>query len=197
MKKLNIEDFRKAIECGIIDEAYVRERIENMKREQILEQHSYKITLGKDGYWRTYVKDDTKSSGCRLIKKSTEKKLQDELIKYYKAQGNKTLTFKDVYFMWREVQDKLVTDNTSYKYTTDYNRFFKGKEFEQLPIEKITEDMIKIFFHDSIEQNKLTKGAFKKLYGYVNNTFSKAFTMKQNLQNSQKSANYPYLVQKG
>lgn len=178
MKELNIDDFRKATECGIIDEAYVRECIENMKREQILKQHSYKITLGKDGYWRTYIKDTTKSSGRRLIKKSTEKKLQDELIKYYKTQGNKLLTFKDVYFMWREVQDKLVTDNTSYKYTTDYNRFFKDKEFEQLPIEKITEDVIKIFFHDSIKHSSLTKGSFKKLYGYVNNTFAKAFREK-------------------
>lgn len=178
MKKLNIEDFRKAIECGIIDEAYVRERIENMKREEILQNHSYKITQGKDGNWRTYVKDSTKPSGCRLIKKSTEKKLQDELVKYYGEQKNKALTFKDVYFQWREVQDKLVTDNTAYKYNTDYYRFFKDGAFEQLPIAGITEDILKVFFHDSIKQNSLTKGAFKKLYGYVNNTFAKAYREK-------------------
>lgn len=183
MKKLNIEDFRKAIECGIIDEAYVRERIENMKREQILEQHSYKITQGKDGNWRTYVKDSTKPSGCRLIKKSTEKKLQDELVKYYGEQKNKALTFKDVYFQWREVQEKLVTDNTAYKYDTDYNRFLKDSAFEQLPIARITEDIIKVFFHDSIKQNNLTKGAFKKLYGYVNNTFAKAYREKIIIEN--------------
>lgn len=178
MDKLNIDDFQKAIEHGIIDEAYVRERIENMKREEILQNHSYKITQGKDGNWRTYVKDSTKPSGCRLIKKSTEKKLQDELIRYYGEQKNKALTFKDVYFQWREVQDRLVTDNTVYKYNTDYKRFFKDSAFEQLPIEEITEDMIKLYFHDSIKQNKLTKGAFKKLYGYVNNTFAKAYREK-------------------
>lgn len=183
MKKLNIEDFRKAIECGIIDEAYVRERIENMKREEILQNHSYKITQGKDGNWRTYVKDSTKPSGCRLIKKSTEKKLQDELVKYYGEQKNKALTFKDVYFQWREVQEKLVTDNTAYKYDTDYNRFLKDSAFEQLPIARITEDIIKVFFHDSIKQNNLTKGAFKKLYGYVNNTFAKAYREKIIIEN--------------
>lgn len=183
MKKLNIEDFRKAIECGIIDEAYVRECIENMKREEILQNHSYKITQGKDGNWRTYVKDSTKPSGCRLIKKSTEKKLQDELVKYYGEQKNKALTFKDVYFQWREVQEKLVTDNTAYKYDTDYNRFLKDSAFEQLPIARITEDIIKVFFHDSIKQNNLTKGAFKKLYGYVNNTFAKAYREKIIIEN--------------
>lgn len=178
MNKLNIDDFHQAIEHGIIDEAYVRECIENMKREEILKNHSYKITLGKDGKWRTYVKDSTKPSGCRLIKKSTEKKLQDELVKFYGEQKNKALSFKDMYFKWREVQDRLVTDNTVYKYNTDYKRFFKDSAFEQLPIEEITEDMIKLYFHDSIKQNKLTKGAFKKLYGYVNNTFAKAYREK-------------------
>lgn len=178
MNKLNIDDFHQAIEHGIINEAYVRECIENMKREEILKNHSYKITLGKDGKWRTYVKDSTKPSGCRLIKKSTEKKLQDELVKFYGEQKNKALSFKDMYFKWREVQDRLVTDNTVYKYNTDYKRFFKDSAFEQLPIEEITEDMIKLYFHDSIKQNKLTKGAFKKLYGYVNNTFAKAYREK-------------------
>ena len=101
MRKLNIDDFRKATECGIIDEAYVRECIENMKRTELLKNHSYKITQGKDGKWRTYVKDSTKPNGCRLIKKSTEKKLQDELVKYYGEQKDKALTFKDVYFNWR------------------------------------------------------------------------------------------------
>lgn len=183
MDELNINDFQKAIKHGIINEAYVRECIENMKREQILEQHSYKITQGKDGNWRTYVKDSTKPSGCRLIKKSTEKKLQDELVKYYGEQKNKALTFKDVYFQWREVQEKLVTDNTAYKYDTDYNRFLKDSAFEQLPIARITEDIIKVFFHDSIKQNNLTKGAFKKLYGYVNNTFAKAYREKIIIEN--------------
>lgn len=182
---LNINKINFTMEHGTIiikfnkeDEAYVRERIENMKREEILKNHSYKITLGKDGKWRTYVKDSTKPKGCRLIKKSTEKKLQDELVKYYGEHKNKALTYKDVYFQWREVQDKLVTDNTVYKYNTDYNRFFRDSAFEQIPITRITEDMLKIFFHDSIKQNNLTKGAFKKLYGYVNNTFAKAYREK-------------------
>ena len=183
MDELNINDFQKAIKHGIINEAYVRECIENMKREEILQNHSYKITQGKDGNWRTYVKDSTKPSGCRLIKKSTEKKLQDELVKYYGEQKNKALTFKDVYFQWREVQEKLVTDNTAYKYDTDYNRFLKDSAFEQLPIARITEDIIKVFFHDSIKQNNLTKGAFKKLYGYVNNTFAKAYREKIVIEN--------------
>lgn len=158
---------------AIFDNACVRECLEDMERKSVLKQHSYKITQGKDGYWRTYVKDSTKASGCRLIKKSTEKKLLDELVKYYKEVENKP-TFRDCYFQWREVQDNLVEDNTIYKYNTDYRRFFKGKNFENLKMEEITEDKLKLFFYESIKQNSLTKCAFKKLFGYVNNTFDKA-----------------------
>ena len=34
------------------------------EEERILkEKHPYKITCGKDGRWRTYVKDETKKNG--------------------------------------------------------------------------------------------------------------------------------------
>lgn len=164
------------------DNACVREFVEQMERKKVVEQHSYKITQSKDGYWRTYVKDNTKVSGCRLIKKSTEKKLLDELVKYYREAENKS-TFKDVYFRWREVQDILVEDNTVYKYNTDYKRFFEGNSFEDFQINEITEDKLKLFFHKSIKQNHLSKGAFKKLFGYVNNTFDKAYREKLIIEN--------------
>lgn len=183
MSEFNIKDIIEAVNYGTINEAYVREGIENMKKSQILKRHSYKITLGNDGFWRTNVKDNSKPNGYRLIKKKTEEKLLDELVKYYGGQNNKKLTFKDMYFMWRAVQDNLVSDNTIYKYNTDYKRFFEGQKFESHAITSITEDMIKLFFHTSIKQNSLTKGAFKKLYGYVNNTFAKAFREKIIVEN--------------
>lgn len=31
------------------------EKSENMKRTEYLEKHPHPITLGKDGYWRTYL----------------------------------------------------------------------------------------------------------------------------------------------
>ena len=159
----------------IKDVTYVRERIEQMTRAEVLKNHPYKITHSKDGYWRTYVKDSSKKTGCRLIKKKTEESLKEELVKIYKTQNpqNKP-TFKDVYFSWRNVQDELVSGNTVYKYNTDYQRFLKNTSFEQKQIDKISEDDIKLFFHDAIVSNKLSKGAFKKLYGYVNSTFAKA-----------------------
>ena len=70
MNNLNI-DFKYAIEHGIIDYADVWEKSENMKRTEYLEKHPHPITLGKDGYWRTYLPlpDGTR----KQVKKKKEK----------------------------------------------------------------------------------------------------------------------------
>ena len=108
----------------------------------------------------------------------SRKKLDDILVEYYKTETDKTITLDEMYWRWRKVQDCMVVDNTVYKYTTDYNRFFKDKAFMQNPIEEITVDMLKLFFHDMIVDNGLSKGSFKKAYGYIDNTFQKAFREK-------------------
>lgn len=113
-----------------------------------------------------------------MIKKATREKLEDELVAYYKKRGGKKPTFEQIYRKWRAVQDHLVSDNTVYKYDTDYKRFFERSKILEREIEKISEDDLKIFFYDCIKNNGLTKGAFKKLFGYVNNTFGKAYREK-------------------
>ena len=59
MEKLTERDLNYVIDNGIIDAAYIQEYIQRMKREEILNQHSRKISQGKDGKWRTYIDDDT------------------------------------------------------------------------------------------------------------------------------------------
>ncbi|MBU5482321.1 tyrosine-type recombinase/integrase [Blautia sp. MSJ-19] len=182
-KELKAEEILKYLEeSGKVNLSDVQDAIEMKERRKLLDKHPYKITQGKDGKWRTYVKDNSKESGYRLIKKSTREKLDDALVEYYKieekAETEKVVTLDKMYWRWREVQDCLVVDNTVYKYTTDYNRFFKDKTFMQIPIEEITTDMLKLFFHDMIVDNGLSKGAFKKAYGYIDNTFQKAFREK-------------------
>ena len=50
-------------------------------------------------------------------------------------------------------------------------------------MEEITEDMLKLFFYNMIRDNNLCKGAFKKAYGYIDNTFKKAFREKIIVEN--------------
>lgn len=166
-----------AIENGILDLSYVQTQVNMRKRDEILKLHSYKKWLGSDGKWRTYVTDRSKQSGRRIVKRNTEKDLDDYLVNFYQEYKNEP-TFKDYYWKWREVQDHLITDNSIYKYTTDYNRFFKDQDIENEEIKNITDDYLKVYFHDVIVKKDLPKSAFKHLYGYVNNTLLKAYKEK-------------------
>ena len=51
----------------------VQDSMEAMKREELLKKHQYKIWQGKDGKWYTYLPDESKKDGRRLIKRTTEK----------------------------------------------------------------------------------------------------------------------------
>ena len=55
---------------GIIDLRDVEENMRKARKEKILQKHPYSIYQGKDGRWRTYLPDDFKSEGRRLIVKT-------------------------------------------------------------------------------------------------------------------------------
>lgn len=157
-----------AIENGIIDLLYVQEKYEMSKREELLEKHKWAISQGKDGYWRTYLPDG--NNGRKMIKKHTRKDAEDAVIGYYKKQEEKDRTFLDVYMTWRSVQDRMVSDNTVYKYETDLKRYFGKTEFSSIKIIDISEDDIKLFMVDTIKKLSLCQKASKTLFGYIRNT---------------------------
>lgn len=157
---LNMDEALKfAIENGIIDLSYVQEKYEMSKREELLEKHKWAISQGKDGYWRTYLPDG--NNGRKMIKKHTRKDAEDVVIEYYKKQEEKDRTFLDVYMTWRSVQDRMVSDNTVYKYETDFKRYFEKTEFSSIKIIDITEDDIKLFMVDTIKKLSLCQKASK------------------------------------
>lgn len=158
-----------AIENGMIDLSYIQDEIAMKKREELLKRHKWAISQGKDGYWRTYLPDE--KNGRKMVKKNTRKDVEDVVIDYYKTQEEKEKTFIDVYWMWRSVQDKMVSENTTCKYETDFKRYFSKSEFASFKIIDINEDDIKLFIVDRIKQLSLCQKASKTLFGYIKNTF--------------------------
>lgn len=161
-----------AIENGMIDLSYVQEQIEMNKRKEILEAHPWSMSQGKDGNWRTYLPDEER--GRRMVKRSTQKKLEDAVVEFYRKQDDSPKTFKDMYFHWREVQDNLISSNSISKYNTDYVRYFQDTDFEKIEISKITEEDIKVFIVQTVKRSNLCKKACKTLFGYIKNTINSA-----------------------
>lgn len=174
--KIMDEALKFAIESGIIDLSYIQDEYEMNNRKKILEKHKWAISQGKDGYWRTYLPDE--KGGRKMVKKNTEKDIEDAVIKYYKLKEEKEKTFIDVYWMWRSVQDKMVSENTVYKYDTDFKRYFEENEFSSIKISDISEDDIKLFMVDKIKKLLLCQKASKTLFGYIRNTILHAMKHK-------------------
>lgn len=153
------------------------------KRKELLEKHPYKIGQGKDGKWRTYIPD--KESGRKMIKRNTQKAVEDVVVNYYKLKKERETpkSFNDVYQHWRTVQDLLISANSIVKYNSDYKRYFENTDFAKKSIEKITEEDVKVFIVDTVKSKRLCKKACKTLFGYIRNTINSAMINKMISEN--------------
>lgn len=167
---------------GIINKSDVLEQLEKMKTQELLNKHTYEIWQGKDGKWRTYLPDSQK--GRRLIKKTKRENVEKEIINYYKKEEqDKVKTFKDCYFHWRSVHDELVSDNSVYRYETDYKRYFDKTKFENMEMADIKEDDITLFMLNKIRELKLCQKACKTLFWYISSVCLNALKNKVIVEN--------------
>lgn len=121
------ETLRKAVDCGILNLEEISECVQQMKRKEILDNHSY--WPNKDGLWITYLPDKQKGRIKRKRKKKED--LEDLIVEYYENLREK-IYIKDVYEEWiNSKRDYGEIQPQSYdRYCTDYKRFFP----EKLPI---------------------------------------------------------------
>lgn len=174
---LDEETLQYALESGIINLSYVKDKIEMNKKEKILANHQYKIWKGNDNKWRTYLPN---GEGRKLVKRSTENSIKDAIIQYYESKEKEEKNtaqyeFKYRFEVWVERQKMCErSDNTIYKYQTDYKRFFSGKDIERMDVRKINETDIIATFKDVLTNKEISYKALKSAFGYVNGVFKKS-----------------------
>ena len=149
-----------AIENGIINISYIQDKYEMNKRKELLEKHQWAISQGKDGYWRTYLPDEEK--GRRMIKKTTRKAVEDEVVFYWQEQLENP-TIKEVFEEWndRRVDLKKISEATHLRNTQIFNRHYK--EFGKKRIKNLEEEEISEFLEEQIPLYNLTSKAFSNL----------------------------------
>ena len=155
-------NLNEAFEYGIIDPSHLQRQIEMKKKETILKDHPYKISLGSDGRWMTYIPD--KEKGRILVKKTKKEDLENYLVDFY---SKKELTFGDVYYEWRSYHDKMIGINTIAKHDSDRVKFFDDTRFFNIPITSIIEDDIRVFVHERTCDLKLCEAGTKRLFRYI------------------------------
>ena len=154
-----------AIDSGMIDTNTIRKQIEMNERKKFIEMHEYEIWQGKNGFWYTYLPDDTK--GRKLVKRNTKDDIQDVIIKYYKSvetkeQNRDDVTLNEIFPEW--IRFKAIrTDSSSYikRITADWKKYYDPqKDFINTPLRKFNKIYFDEWAHGMIKENDLTKKAY-------------------------------------
>lgn len=173
-----------ALDKGIIDISDVQEKLIMKRIDEIIEKHKYKIWQGDNGFWYTYLPDDSKQNGRKLVKKKTEKKLYEALLKFYDETDKKDyITFYDCFLSYKELKSEVVSENTLDKYDSDYKRFFKGTWLEDCDIKKIMGDKLETFIIKRIKDLSLNQKAAKAMIGHIKNVFTHAIINEKIVKN--------------
>lgn len=154
------------LQNGTIDLESITSSIIDGKRKAVLDKHPYPIWQGKDGRWRTYVREE----GCsrRMIAKSTREKVEDALLTYYEGEkpnhmkrigGNATLEM--LYPIWREYKI-LHRAASSYmvRIETAWKSYYAGTEIVKIPIKNLTKLTLDIWAHELIVKVGRSKKAY-------------------------------------
>ena len=173
---LNILKF--AIDNDMINYDDVLAKIDMKNKQEILSKHPYNIWEASDKRWKTYIPDDTKKNGRRLIAKSTRKDIEDYIVQEYKQSHDDTYLFENAFKTWvSEAPDKLyITKTTADRYKRDYNRFILETEFSKKDIRHLSEKEVIKFLKDSVysrqdDGDRITRKAFNNLKTIVHGVF--------------------------
>ena len=142
---------------GIIDLRDVEENMRKARKEKILQKHPYSIYQGKDGRWRTYLPDDFKSEGRRLIVKTHLDELETLLCKHSESLEaglfKNVCTLEDLYPAWIEYKSVHVCETTVIRIKKDWRKYYENAEIVKKPIRSITKLEIDTWVHTMIREH--------------------------------------------
>lgn len=163
---------------GLISEEVVLMEMERRFmaiRKEMLSQHKYKITHEtENGRWRTYVPCDDNKYKRKILVAHTKEELLKKITAYYEEMLKKPKTMQDAYELWLKVHASEVSENSLYKYQTDYKRFFKDTDFFKMELVEVDKAAVNAFIRDRIDTLNLCKSACKRLIQYIRNVIDTA-----------------------
>ncbi len=139
-------------ENGMINMNDVSESMQEAKRNSILNKHPYRIFQGKDGRWRTYVKDETNSYGRKMLVKPSKTELEISLCDYYESYSHTNVTLEELYPEWIEHKSLRVARSTIGMYHCSWKRYYVGEEIIKRPIRTLTKLDLDDFIHRKIHE---------------------------------------------
>lgn len=171
------------IACGMITAGDIRSlSMEELMNKMISEYHKYKITKTSDNKWTTYVEDNSRIHGRRLIKKTKEIDLYNFLIEFYNI-GNiskGTETFDSVFKEWIEYKKTFInvtntkhsiSPSTIRRYERDYCSYIAGSTLSCARLSDITSPKLEVMLSDIIKTKNLSEKCTKNILSGIRQSF--------------------------
>lgn len=157
-------DLKYLIDSGIIDVPNIQSILEMKKRQELLDNHPYKIWMGSNGKWYTYLPDEEK--GRILKKKSTRKDIEDVVIQYQESiMSNPTID--DLFTEWNDHRRDIgrIAKSSHTRLRQVYDRHFK--EFGKRRVGSVRENEWIDFLEAQVFEHNLSSKAFASLKSVV------------------------------
>lgn len=157
-------DLKYLIDSGIIDVPNIQSIIEMKKRQELLDNHPYKIWCGSNGKWYTYLPDEMK--GRVLKKKSTRKDIEDIVIQYQESVMSNP-TIYELSTEWNDHRRDIgrIAKSSHTRLRQVYDRHFK--EFGKRRIASVKENEWIDFLEVQVFEHNLSSKAFASLKSVV------------------------------
>lgn len=144
----------------LIDLNDVCSKVEMNERKGLIEKHHY--WQGKNGLWYVHIPDSTKPSGRRLVKRNTERAIQDVIVKYERQFADNP-TFEDMFneCYKNKLELNKISKSSYDRYVQVYKRHYPvfGKQF----VKNLTDTDFIDFLEKQIPEHELGSKAFSLL----------------------------------
>lgn len=152
-----------AINNGMINLDEVSRNVNMKMIDKVKEIHAYTITapstLIKDQRWQTYVADDTKKTGRRLVKAQTEEDLYKKLAKIYGIiEDGNVLTMNDMFEKWLPYKRSITnSENTIYRHVNHWKRYCINSEICKSNMRELNTIQLESWANILIKNNNMTR----------------------------------------
>lgn len=161
----NEEMLKFLLETGNMDIDDVASAMRKKELAKILRMHPYAISKGKDGRYRTYIRDRSTNGVRRQIAKATLEQLHSFLYDHYREiwfeEGKGKVTLETLYPVWLEYKALHVEAYTTIqRIDRDWRKFYLGTPIIKRSLASLKKLDLDIWAHKLIKDNDLTKKSY-------------------------------------
>ena len=146
---------------GSIDLGDAESAMNKARRREILNEHHFAITQGKDGRWRTYVRIKDSKKKRKMLAKSSREKLEDAICDFYgtdpEEEKKKKATLASIFDDWIQYKGLHVAETTVERIKRDWVRYYKNATITTKPIRAIKKLELDTWVHGMIREHAMNK----------------------------------------